>query len=220
MRNSLRRARAKLTSKYAYDTSGYDKYVINDIIKNRPTHLTSVFKEYLVFDEPIEFLKRKYTVKECEFKLRKLTEFHTMYFKVFPNFILVPEKHYMYKNIERKQRVIDDQQYRALLKQQHYQNYGIDDSNFTKLFDESYLKQCSNFKLEFEKEDINIKKLDFDALFKPRKMSMSSSYCKNSDLITKKIKRESSIEAVLSKVDTSCMQSDQFDADSATSLSF
>ena len=143
-----------------------------------------------------------------------------MYFKVFPNFILIPEKHYMYKNIERKQRVIDDQQYRALIKQQRYQTYGIDDSNFTKLFNESYLKQCSNFKLEFEQEDEGIKKMDFDALFNPRKMSMRSSYSKNSDLITKKIQRINSIEAVLSKVDTSCMQSNNVEADSSTSLSF
>lgn len=77
----------KLIDKYANDRVGYDKIIISDIIKNKSTHLTSIFKEYLVFDEPIEFLKRIYSMKENKSKLNKLNDFHNTYFKVFPNYI-------------------------------------------------------------------------------------------------------------------------------------
>jgi hypothetical protein len=48
-------------------------------------------------------------------RMQKLTHFHTTYFKMFPNFILLPEKHNMYKDLLRKQRVIDGKQYISLM---------------------------------------------------------------------------------------------------------
>ncbi len=66
-----------------------------------------MFKDYLVYDEIADFLKRVYTVKEGKVKTTRLIDYYSQYFKVFPNYILLSERNFMYKNIERKQRHID-----------------------------------------------------------------------------------------------------------------
>lgn len=195
----------KLVDKYAYDTSGYDKIVVNDIIKNKPTHMTSIFKEYLVFDEPIEFLKRVYSSGENKQKLRKLNDFHNTYFKVFPNFILLPEKYYMYKNIERKQRVIDDQQYRMLLRSEGEGLGGSKEKSQSNLFNESYMRHISTFRIKFNNEEVKEDKVDVQRLFMPHKLSICSSYSKGHEQANRIAKARNSIEMVLSNVNTSHM---------------
>ena len=85
--------------------------VINDIVFNKTNFITAHFKDYLVFDEIAEFMKRVYTKNEVKERVQKLLGFYTSYFKVFPNFIVLNEKEFMYKNIERKQRFIDERQH-------------------------------------------------------------------------------------------------------------
>lgn len=80
----------------------YNVKIINDIIYNEPTHLVSVFKDYLIYDDVSEFLKRPYTAQEALARLPKIFEFYEKYSKVFPNYVVIPENKYMFKNIERK----------------------------------------------------------------------------------------------------------------------
>lgn len=82
--------------------------IINDIIYNEPTHIVAVFKDYLIFDDLSEFLKRFYGDDESVARLPKICEFYEKYSKVFPNYVNLPESKIMYKNIERKQKVIDE----------------------------------------------------------------------------------------------------------------
>ena len=37
---------------------------VNDLVYNEPTHLVSVFKDFLILDDVNEFLKRPYTHAE------------------------------------------------------------------------------------------------------------------------------------------------------------
>lgn len=80
----------------------YNVKIINDIIYNEPTHVVSVFKDYLIYDDVSEFLKRPYTYNEVKARLPKIFDFYEKYSKVFPNFVTLPENKYMFKNIERK----------------------------------------------------------------------------------------------------------------------
>lgn len=43
----------------------YNVKVINDVIYNENTHVVSVFKDYLIFDDVSEFLKRSYDIYEA-----------------------------------------------------------------------------------------------------------------------------------------------------------
>lgn len=80
----------------------YNVKIVNDIIYNESTHMVSVFKDYLIYDDISEFLKRSYKVAEAKQRLPKIFEFYEKYSKVFPNYVTLPENKYMFKNIERK----------------------------------------------------------------------------------------------------------------------
>lgn len=84
---------------------------------NEQRHIVSIFKEYLIFDDFSEYLKRFYTFKEAQDRLPRVFEFYEHYSKVFPNYVSVPESKYMFKNIERKQKLID-QRHQIYLKNQ------------------------------------------------------------------------------------------------------
>ena len=49
-----------LEKKYLTSREYYNIKVVNDIIYNETTHIVSVFKDSLIFDDVSEFLKRFY----------------------------------------------------------------------------------------------------------------------------------------------------------------
>lgn len=75
---------------------------------NETRHLVSVFKDYLIYDDFSEYMKRSYTAKESHVRLTRVFEFYDKYSRVFPNYVSLPENKYMFKNIERKQKLIDE----------------------------------------------------------------------------------------------------------------
>ena len=102
--------KTNLEKKYLTSRESYNVKVINDIIYNENTHLVSMFKDYLIYDDVSEFLKRVYVDQESSTRLPKVFDFYNKYSKVFPNYVNIEEKKFMFKNIERKQRLIDEQQ--------------------------------------------------------------------------------------------------------------
>ncbi len=86
----------------------YNTNIVNDIIFNSNTHIVSVFKDYLIQDDITEFMKRYYAEHESHERLHKLCVFYDKYSKVFANYVALEEKKYMFKNIERKQKMIDE----------------------------------------------------------------------------------------------------------------
>jgi hypothetical protein len=97
-----------LCKKYLTSRDYYNVKIINDVIYNENTNIVSLFKDYLIYDDVSEFLKRQYTFAEGESRLPRIFEFYEKYSKVFPNYVILPESKYMFKNIERKQRQIDE----------------------------------------------------------------------------------------------------------------
>lgn len=61
-----------------------------------------MFKDYLIFDDVSEFLKRYYNFIEAVERMPRIIEFYDKFSKVFPNYVNLPENKYMFKNIERK----------------------------------------------------------------------------------------------------------------------
>ena len=100
-----------LFQKYRDSVDIYNVKMVNEIIFNRPVRITSIFKDYLVDDEISEFLKENYNHEQNKYEMKKLIDFFISYFKVFPNYVNIPERSFMYKNIERKQRIIDEKHY-------------------------------------------------------------------------------------------------------------
>ena len=77
---------------------------------NENRHVVSVFKDYLIYDDFSEYLKRFYYNGESTNRLPKVYEFYEKYSKVFPNYVGLEKstKQYLFKNIERKQKLIDE----------------------------------------------------------------------------------------------------------------
>jgi hypothetical protein len=57
--------KTSLEGKYADQHEEYSQMKsVNDLVYNEPTHLVSVFKDFLILDDVNEFLKRPYTHAE------------------------------------------------------------------------------------------------------------------------------------------------------------
>lgn len=93
--------------RYKTDENTYNNIVINDIIYNEKTRLVATFKDYLILDDISEFLRRVYSKSEAYLRLPKIIGFYEAYSKIFPNYITLPESKYLYKNIRKKQKMID-----------------------------------------------------------------------------------------------------------------
>ena len=104
------RARTKLINRYDKPLSYHDIKMINDILYNEKTRYVEAFKEYLIYEDYNEFLKRYYKSFEINIKLPKILLFYEKYSKIYANYTVIPESKYMYKNIKRKQKMIDQMQ--------------------------------------------------------------------------------------------------------------
>ena len=102
--------RKKLIKRYEEPLSFYNVKMINDIIYNERSHYVEAFKEYLIYEDINEFLKRFYPLYESKKKLSKILVFYEKYSKIYANYTTLPESKYMYKNIKRKQKMIDNMQ--------------------------------------------------------------------------------------------------------------
>ncbi len=102
-----KRAKYKLIKRYDKPLSYHDVKIINDILFNEKTHFVEMFKEYLLYEDYNEFLKKYYDKHSTKNKLKSILIFYEKYSKIYANYTVIPESKYMYKNIKRKQKVID-----------------------------------------------------------------------------------------------------------------
>jgi hypothetical protein len=101
---------SKLHIKYNSSDQTYNINVINNIIYNEKSHIVATFKDYLIIDDYSEFLKRYYKYIESMIRLPKFYEYYETYSKIYPNYTVIFEGKFIYKNIQRKQRMIDLQE--------------------------------------------------------------------------------------------------------------
>ena len=126
-----------LDKKYLTGMEYFNVKVINDIIYNDLTNIVTVFKDYLIYDDISEFMKRYYKEAESYPRLIKIYGFYDKYSKVFPNYINLQENKYMFKNIERKQLAIDErQQFFQDLEDKQTAKPQTKNSNLSQMFDD------------------------------------------------------------------------------------
>ena len=90
-----------------YTRNEYNSIVINHIMHNDPGHIVAEFKDFLIAGDINEFLMKNYKIHEIKFLLPKIFEYYISSSVIFPNYIILPESKYIYKNIQKKQKVID-----------------------------------------------------------------------------------------------------------------
>ena len=85
----------------------YQKFQILLLMENANTHLVSIFKDYLLFDDMTEFLKEFYNSIEIYPQLRTIYDYYESSSYLFPNYTAINEGKYIYRNIIEKQKLID-----------------------------------------------------------------------------------------------------------------
>ena len=100
-------AYTKLFKKYSSGNFSYAKILANNLIFNDNCRVVARFKDFLIFDDNTEFLRRYYTDEESHPRLTKILNFYEAYSKIFPNYMILKESKYLYRNIRKKQKMID-----------------------------------------------------------------------------------------------------------------
>ena len=95
---------------FDYSHIDYNILIIENLMCNGRCHLVAVFKNYLIEDDKSEYLRRFYRKKELGPRLKKLFAYHEETSVIFPNYVPLAESKYLYNNVIKKQRVIDEQQ--------------------------------------------------------------------------------------------------------------
>ena len=110
LKRAIRTANTNFYNRNKLSPDAYNVRQINDIVYNEKAFIVANFKDFLIYDDSSEFLKRFYKFKESEERLPRLYDYYENYSKIFPNYIILPEAKFIYKNIQKKQRLIDTQQ--------------------------------------------------------------------------------------------------------------
>ena len=116
MQNSSKDAFFRILRQIAYDrllqkySSGpflYNNILSEKLIFNEPCRIVSILKDYLLLYSKKELILRYYERSECKGRLNKILAFYELYSKVFPNYMILNENKYLFKNIRKKQKMID-----------------------------------------------------------------------------------------------------------------
>ena len=107
----LKKAKSKLYKKHCKNISDkYNLFTINNILSNSKCHIVSKFKDYLLYDDISEFLKRFYKGYESGTRLKKISHYFKETSVLYPNYSPLIESKYIYSNIIKKQMVINKQE--------------------------------------------------------------------------------------------------------------
>ena len=100
----------KLANKYNRKPEYYYRKITNEIIDNESSHLVALFKEYLIYGDYSEFLQGYFHIKDIFKFLPLIFDYYHSSTVIFPNYVALLEKKYIYKNIQKKQQIINIQQ--------------------------------------------------------------------------------------------------------------
>ena len=101
-------SRKKLYKKYNFDNISSQKMYINSLIFNYKCRFTLLFKEFLILYDNTEFLRNFYTNDIIANLLNKILDIYYLYSKIYPNYINLKENKFLYKNIRKKQKMLDE----------------------------------------------------------------------------------------------------------------
>ena len=105
-----KRAHQLMIENYKLIEIKYNILITNNLLCNGKCHIVALFKEYLIDDDNSEFLRRYYTRNESIIRIKKVAKYYFETSVIFPNYTPLSEAKYIYRNIMKKQKVIDQQQ--------------------------------------------------------------------------------------------------------------
>ena len=100
-------SKKNLSSKYNSFENSYTLVCINNLIYTETCHIVARFKDFLYYDDDTEFLNKFFHKNDQKKILTKVFNFYSKYCKVFPNYMILPENQFLYRNLRKKQKLID-----------------------------------------------------------------------------------------------------------------
>ena len=97
-----------LYKKYFLSEDKKNIFLIEKIIYNESCHLVAEFKEFLIYEDNTEFLKHYYLLNQSFKKLKRFLSYYGKYSIYYPNYSILHESKYLYKNIIKKQKIIEN----------------------------------------------------------------------------------------------------------------
>jgi len=79
---------------------------INYIIFNVKCKLVAIFKDYLIYNDTTEFLRRIYTKEEAKIRIKNAYEFYSQNSHIIPTFARISDNNFYLKNKSRKNKLI------------------------------------------------------------------------------------------------------------------
>ena len=94
--------------KYNISIESYNKKIITDIIFDERKHIVSEFKNYLLWDEMSDFLKRFYYIHESKNRLPKINNYYEKYTLFSPVYFSLEDIiKIMLKNVKKKKKYLE-----------------------------------------------------------------------------------------------------------------
>ena len=103
-----KRVNKQFHKKYHIEPNDYNIIKIEQIIYNEKSHIVSIFKDRMILDDFFEFLSKFYPKLESPSLLTKCLSYYATNSIFFPNYSALPEFKLIYKNINDKQRILDE----------------------------------------------------------------------------------------------------------------
>jgi hypothetical protein len=196
--------RSNYLLKSNYRKYSYNSILVYNLMTNQKSHIVTLFKDFLIISDNIEFLRKYYNITEIKKRLKKLFEYYNETSFIFPNYTPLRESKYIYNNIIKKQKIIDEQQDyedNQNIKEIYNKNNIYNQNNKflnSNLFDNDFFKNESVIKLIFGTENdfenkvknlINlIDKNENKTKIKPKLLNLHKISLKNKINIQNKIK--------------------------------
>ena len=97
-----------LYNKYSKKEYSFSYICIDNLMCNDYCHIVSRFKDFLIYDDDTEFVNEFCNKNELKSRLKFIFDFYSTYIHIFPNYLVIPERIFLYKNLRKKQKVIDE----------------------------------------------------------------------------------------------------------------
>ena len=151
-----------LIRKYFVSKTLYEKFIIKNIIYDDRNRLVSIFKDNLIMNDTSEILKRYYIYKESLIRLKKYYQFYSKYSKIFPNYIPLSQSKYIFKNIHKKQKLIDMQREAELFRFQLKSKTRNNKLNNNKIFNSKVYETLEKYSENLDSAIFDIHKYDLN----------------------------------------------------------
>ena len=179
---------SKNLQKYKTTKRQYETFIINSIIFDQKNHKVAVFKNYLLWDETSEFLKRFYKIKEIRDRIPKISEYYEKYTLFAPIYfgldglvILIMKK--WTKRKKNYLEYIEDHEYDSSIKSNKK------DQNFDPIIKSSLINEGSPTKSVASKNTLELTKYEIESTAKNKNKTkdLFKSLVSNKDFTIQKI---------------------------------